>query len=295
MAMVKLRIMADRFQSDIWEQALQSENIPYQLKGLEMEMFGSTSGLAKGYGVLYVDEKIYDQAKELDEGLMDQLPLAGSAGSLVSMIDHTLLDPKAGTERLNVFLEEALSMNCASVCVLPWMVKYADSKLRDSDVAVGTVVDFPLGGDTAMGKKAAALRAMREGAAEVDVVLNRGLALHGDLDKAVEEILETAEAAPNLVVKVILEIRELGLDLSRKAAEAFCDTNVDFLKTGTGFYGSTSVEQVRLLKEVVGDRMGIKAAGGIRTFDQALDLVEAGADRLGASKGHDIWLEVKKS
>ena len=295
MAMVKLRIMVDRFQADIWEQALASENIPYQMKGLEMDVFGGTSGLAKGYGVLYVDERSYEQAKELDKGLMDQLPLNGSAGRLVRMIDHTLLDPAAGMKRLDEFLEQALGMSCASVCVLPWMVKYADSRLRDSDVGVGTVVDFPLGGETAMGKKAGALRAMREGATEVDVVLNRGLALHGELDQAVEEILDTAEAVPDLVVKVILEIRELGLDLSRRAAEAFINTGVEYLKTGTGFYGSTSVEQVKLLKEAVGDQMGIKAAGGIRTLDQALDLAEAGADRLGTSKGHEIWLEVTGS
>jgi deoxyribose-phosphate aldolase len=291
MAMVKLKSVDNRFQADVWEQALEAEGVAYRLRTFADTAYDGLYVSQKGYGVFYVEEEDLERAEALVGALSAETaaPLEG-VQALAGAIEHTLLGPDAGEAELERHLEQCLAMGCVAACVSPWMVRRAAAGLQGSPVAVCSVVGFPLGASTVRGKLQEALELAGDGAAELDMVLNRGLAHSGRLGQAVDEAAELAQAIRPAKLKVILEISRLGPELSAQAAAALASSGAAFLKTGSGYFGPATPGEVELLAEH-GGGLGIKAAGGIRDLDAALELVEAGASRLGTSSGWDIWRE----
>lgn len=207
---------------------------------------------------------------------------------LARVIDHTLLKPDAPEQAIRQLCAEAREHGFVSVCVLPCWASLAAADLEDSGVLVGTVIGFPLGANTPATKAFEAEEAIRQGAAELDMVLALS-ALKSGAWNAVEVditgVVEVARAG-GAEVKVIIECAYLNEAEKRQAAEIVAASGAAFVKTSTGFgpHGAT-VEDVRLLRSVVGERCGVKAAGGIRDLEAALAMLAAGADRLGTSAG----------
>jgi len=293
LGLVKLRVMDDRFQADLWCQALEQRGIAHLLRTYEDTAYDGIYVTQKGYGVIYVEEEHLEAARGVDQDLAQSLACPDPA-QLARSIDHTLLDAAAGEAELETHLEQCLEMEAAAACVSPWMVPRAVRALAGSPVAVCTVVGFPLGTQTSAAKLAEAGEAAGAGAVELDVVFNRGWALGGELERAVAEMADLARELPGRVIKVILETSALGPEASRRAARALVDTGVEYLKTGTGFFGPATVEEVSLLARAVEGRLDIKAAGGIRSLADALALQAAGAQRLGTSSGYDIYRQARE-
>lgn len=205
-------------------------------------------------------------------------------------IDHTLLIATATSEQVERWCEEADRFNFAAVCVYPTYVRRAAELLRGRKPKVCTVIGFPSGATTSATKLYEAQEAVENGATELDVVINLGWLKSGNTEAMHREIAEICEETGQ-TVKVILETNLLTDAEKRQAAEIFMDAGAAFLKTSTGWNGGATVEDVRLLKEVARERIGIKASGGIRTVHQALDLILAGATRLGTSRSVDLLKE----
>jgi deoxyribose-phosphate aldolase len=206
------------------------------------------------------------------------------------LIDHTLLKAEATKEQLVKLCEEAREYGFASVCVNPVWVKTAAEELKGSDVKVCTVIGFPLGASTAAVKAAETADAIQNGAEEVDMVLAIGL-LKSGADEAVEtDIRAVVEAAESkAIVKVIIETSLLTEEEKVRACELSLRAGADFVKTSTGFStGGATVEDVTLMRRVVGDKAGVKASGGIRDLNDLRAMAEAGANRIGASSGVKI-------
>ncbi|MFH1035914.1 MAG: deoxyribose-phosphate aldolase [Pseudomonadota bacterium] len=289
MAMVLLRHIDDRFQADLWCQALDVEGIPHRLRTWEDSAYDGLFVLQRGYASLYVEEADLARARQLDQGLMGQVvPQLDDPAALARAIDHTLLDPGAGQEELEEHLRQCLEMRAAAACLAPWMVPLAAPVLAGSQVALCAVVGFPLGTHTSASKLAEALELAELGAVELDVVINRGLVASGQAARAVQEVAAIARALPGCLIKVILESAVLGPEISQDLARRFTGSGVGFLKTGSGYFGSATVADVQMLLAAA-QGLGVKAAGGIRDLDQALALLGAGAERLGTSHGHAIW------
>jgi deoxyribose-phosphate aldolase len=210
----------------------------------------------------------------------------------IAYIDHTMLDPTAGGDRIDQACDEADRYGFKSVCVYPCHVARAVERLHKKKPLVCTVIGFPSGGNTAATKLYEAQEAMELGAQELDVVINLSLLKSGQTEAMHREIAQICEAT-DLPVKAILEMGLLTIPEQQMAAEVCLDAGVAFLKTSTGWAGGATVEQVRLLKAIAGNKIGIKASGGIRTLEQAIALIEAGATRLGTSRGVDIIAEMK--
>ncbi|CAN1209088.1 deoxyribose-phosphate aldolase [Tumidithrix helvetica PCC 7403] len=210
----------------------------------------------------------------------------------IPYIDHTVLDPTAGSDRIDQACDEADRYGFKSVCIYPCYVARAVERLHKKKPRVCTVIGFPSGGNTAATKLYEAQEAMELGAQELDVVINLSLLKSGQTDAMHREIAQICEAT-DLPVKAILEMGLLTVPEQQLAAEVCLDAGVAFLKTSTGWAGGATVEQVRLLKAIAGNRVGIKASGGIRSLAQAIALIEAGATRLGTSRGVDIIAEMK--
>ncbi len=206
---------------------------------------------------------------------------------IAPFIDHTLLIPTASTEQVEKWCEEADRFRFAAVCVYPAYVKQAAELLRGRKPKVCTVIGFPTGATTSATKLYEAQEAVENGATELDVVMNLGWLKAGKTEEVYREIAEICEETGQ-TVKVILETNLLTDAEKRQAVEIFMDAGVAFLKTSTGWNGGATVDDVRLLKEIVRERIGIKASGGIRTFHGALDLIQAGATRLGTSSSVDL-------
>lgn len=214
---------------------------------------------------------------------------------LARLIDHTALKPDTTEARIRTLCDEARRYGFAAVCVNPCYVPLAAELLQGSTVAVCTVVGFPLGANRTAIKAAEAEQAIRDGAAELDMVLNIGFLKSGRLREVLEDIravVDVARAArppagrDRILVKVILETALLTDAEKETACRLALEAGADFVKTSTGFVGGgATVEDVTLMRRVVGDRMGVKASGGIRTRAQAEALVAAGANRLGTSAG----------
>ncbi|MDK2932163.1 MAG: deoxyribose-phosphate aldolase [Bacillota bacterium] len=209
----------------------------------------------------------------------------GTARDLAAIIDHTLLKPEATKDQIVKLCEEAMEFGFASVCVNPTYVSLAAGLLKDTPVKVCTVVGFPLGASTPLVKAVEVRDAIAAGAREIDMVINVGALKSGDDDLVGRDIRAVVEAARGrALVKVILETALLTNDEKVKACLIAKAEGADFVKTSTGFGpGGATVEDVRLMRKVVGADMGVKAAGGIRTLETALAMVEAGASRIGAS------------
>lgn len=212
------------------------------------------------------------------------------------MIDHTLLKPEATKEQVKNLCEEAVQYGFHSVCVNSSFVYYCAELLKDSDVKVCTVIGFPLGAMSTAGKAAEAQAAVADGAEELDMVIHVGMIKSGDWDYVKQDIASVVEAAGDkAIVKVILETCLLTDEEKRKACMICKEAGASFVKTSTGFSnGGATVKDVALMREAMGSDMGVKASGGIRSFQDARAMVEAGADRIGASSGIAIIREQKE-
>ncbi|MEC4814952.1 MAG: deoxyribose-phosphate aldolase [Scytonema sp. PMC 1069.18] len=206
---------------------------------------------------------------------------------IAPFIDHALLVPTATPEQVEQWCEEADKFHFASVCVYPSHVRQAAELLHGKKPKVCTVIGFPTGATTSATKLYEAQEAVENGASELDVVINLGWLKAGKNDDVHREIAEIC-AETGQTVKVILETTLLTDAEKRLAAELAMEAGAAFLKTSTGWNGGATVADVRILKEVTGESVGIKASGGIRTVDQALDLILAGATRLGTSRSVDL-------
>ena len=200
-------------------------------------------------------------------------------------IDHTILNADATKEAVIKVIDEAKKYEFASVCLEPCWVSFAAERLKDSNVKVCTVIGFPLGANTKTVKAFEAKEAVENGADEVDMVLNIGALKSGDEAMVLEDMKAVREAAKDAVVKVILETCLLTDEEKKKACALAKEAGLDFVKTSTGFStAGATVEDVKLMREAVGDRMGVKASGGIRDTKTAEAMIAAGASRIGASK-----------
>jgi deoxyribose-phosphate aldolase len=205
------------------------------------------------------------------------------------MIDHTLLKANATRAQIEKLCDEALEYHFASVCVNTCWVPLAHEKLAGSDVNTCCVVGFPLGAMLTEAKAAETRLAVEAGADEVDMVVNVGWLLDGDYDAVRDDIAAVVAAANGKCVKVIIEACLLTDEQKVKACELSVEAGATFVKTSTGFStGGATVEDVALMRKTVGDKCKVKAAGGIHTTEEAKAMVEAGADRLGASAGIQI-------
>ena len=206
---------------------------------------------------------------------------------LAPFIDHTLLNATATPEQIEQWCDEAVRFNFPAVCVYPVFVRQAAHLLHNKRPQVCTVIGFPSGATTPAVKLYEAQEAVDNGATELDVVLNLGWLKTGKTNEVFQEIAQIREATGQ-TIKVILETTVLTNAEKQLAAEICMDAGASFLKTSTGWFGGATVADVTLLKEITRDRIGIKASGGIRTAEQALELIVAGATRLGTSRSLDI-------
>lgn len=200
-------------------------------------------------------------------------------------IDHTILNPDATKDEVIKVIDEAKAYDFASVCLEPCWVTFAAERLADSEVKVCTVIGFPLGANTKTVKAFEAKEAVENGADEVDMVLNIGALKSGEYDLVLEDMKAVREAAKDAVVKVILETCLLTDEEKKKACALAKEAGMDFVKTSTGFStAGATTDDVKLMREAVGDAMGVKASGGIRDRETAEAMIAAGASRIGASK-----------
>lgn len=206
---------------------------------------------------------------------------------LAEFIDHALLDPVATPDRVAQWCAEAERFGFAAVCVYPVHVRQAVELLHHKSPQVCTVIGFPTGATTSAVKLYEAQEAVEQGATELDVVINLSWLKMGKTNELHRELAEIVELTGQ-PVKAIIETHLLTDAEKLLAAEVCMDAGVAFIKTNTGWYGAASVADVRLLKTVTKDRIGLKAAGGIRTAEQAIELILAGATRLGTSRGPDL-------
>lgn len=204
--------------------------------------------------------------------------------NLADYIDHTLLNPTATAEAIAQLCEQADQYHFPTVCVAPTHVRQAVELLHNRPPRVCTVIGFPTGATTSAVKLYEAQEALENGAAELDVVINLGWLKQGNFDAVHQEIAEIC-ALSDAAVKAILETAVLTDAEKRMAAKLCMDAGVRFLKTSTGWQGGATVADVKLLEQLTQGRIGIKASGGIRTVEQALALILAGATRLGTSHG----------
>jgi deoxyribose-phosphate aldolase len=219
-----------------------------------------------------------------------QLGIGEVEAKIGHMIDHTLLKPEATEDQVRQLCQEAASYCFASVCINPVWIELCAKLLRRSGVKVCTVIGFPLGADTSETKAYETRDAIGKGANEVDMVVNVGLIKSREYKRVKDDIRAVVRATrPNILVKVILETCLLTDEEKVKACELAVEAGADFVKTSTGFStGGATVEDIALMRKVVGPEIGVKASGGVRSFEDAEAMVKAGATRLGASAGLKI-------
>lgn len=219
---------------------------------------------------------------------------SATAGDWASLIDHTLLKPEASEKDIKKLCDEAAQFGFASVCVNPGWVKKASEFLRGSGVPVCTVIGFPLGATLPDVKAFEARRAIFDGAREVDMVINIGALKSGD-DCAVEDDIRAVVKAAHehrIICKVIIETALLTDDEKVRACIAAKNAGADFVKTSTGFAkGGATAADIALMRRTVGTQIGVKASGGVKGIEDARQMVEAGATRIGASVGVKIAQE----
>jgi deoxyribose-phosphate aldolase len=217
--------------------------------------------------------------------------------NIAFMIDHSLLKPEVTKEEIRRLCEEGKRYCFASVCVNPIWVSLCVDLLRGSEVKICTLSGFPLGANKTEVKAKEAEMAIKEGADEIDMVANIGVLRSGDFRWVEEDIKAVRHATgKGKILKVIIETAVLTNEEKIRATQIIMACGADFVKTSTGFgYSGATVEDVMLLKKVVGDKIKIKASGGIRDYDTALELIKAGASRIGTSSGVKIVEQSKSS
>jgi deoxyribose-phosphate aldolase len=205
---------------------------------------------------------------------------------IASYIDHTVLAADAGQEKIAKLCEEARRWKFASVCVNTCWTAFCAEKLRGTGVNVCSVVGFPLGAMCTKAKAYEAACAVEAGATEVDMVINVGWLKDGKYDLVENDIREVKKACAGKLLKVIIETCLLTDEEKVRACELSVKAGADYVKTSTGFSkGGAKAEDVALMRKTVGKNTGVKASGGIRTYEDAMKMIEAGASRLGCSAG----------
>lgn len=203
---------------------------------------------------------------------------------LAKMMDHTILKATATPADVEKICREALEIDAASVCINPCNIELTKRLLEGSGVKVCTVIGFPLGANTTSVKMYETQDAIKRGAEEVDMVINVGALLAEDTDTVYNDIKGVVEAAGGTLVKVIIETCYLSDDQKKTACVLAMKAGADFVKTSTGFgTGGATAHDVALMRSVVGEKLKVKASGGIRTCQNAVEMIEASADRLGVS------------
>lgn len=206
--------------------------------------------------------------------------------NIADKIDHTMLKADATDETIRRYCREAIEHGFASVCVNSSHVPLAAQELSGTNVKTCCVVGFPLGNMLTSSKAFDAFEAVKNGAEEIDMVIHIGKLKEKDYDYVLEDIKAVACACRPALLKVIIETCLLTDEEKIKACQLAVEAGADFVKTSTGFStGGASVEDIKLMKQTAGNAAKIKASGGIRTYGQALALIEAGADRIGAGNG----------
>ncbi len=243
---------------------------------------------------------LLEQARAYEQNLppMPPLPAAPAGTAIAGWIDHTLLKPTATADQIHQLCREAQENAFATVCVNPSFVALAADLLRESPVGVCSVISFPLGAHTPQQKAAEARAAIADGAEEIDMVMNIGAMKGGDYQLVYEDIQAVAEACHQAEahLKVIIENAYLTRYEKILACLISQAAGADYVKTSTGFASSgATVEDVALMRRVVGPRTGVKAAGGIRSWESAQAMIAAGATRIGASSSIKILQEAKNA
>ena len=209
--------------------------------------------------------------------------------NVAKYIDHTLLKPDSTREQIDKILEEAKKYQFKSVCINPTHVSYASQQLLDTDVLVCTVIGFPLGATTTDVKVFETENAIKNGASEIDMVINNAALKDQRYDEVQKDIEGVIAAANGKTVKVIIETVLLTDEEKVKACELAEKAGATFVKTSTGFAGGGATpEDVKLMKDTVGNRLEVKASGGVRSLEDFEKMIEAGATRIGASAGVQI-------
>jgi deoxyribose-phosphate aldolase len=227
---------------------------------------------------------------------VDNYANLSSAAGVAALIDHTLLKAEATQNDIAQICREAREYQFATVCVNPYWVRFAAAELRKSGVKICTVTGFPLGANRTRTKLFETETAVADGASEIDMVLNIGALRSGQTDSVQQEIEHLAEAVhrSGALLKVILETALLDDQQKRTACELAVAGKADFVKTSTGFSSAgATLEDVRLMREVVKEAAGVKASGGIRTLAELRYMVVAGANRIGTSSGVQIVKELQ--
>lgn len=216
--------------------------------------------------------------------------------SIAKMIDHSLLSPEASEADIIKLCEEAAEHRFHSVCVAPSFIDTARRALFESHLKISTVIGFPLGSTLSRVKIYEAIESAMSGAVELDIVMNIGLAKSGKWQAVEKEIADIVTATPGVVHKIILETCLLTDDEKKKACSAVMASGAEYIKTSTGFASAGAVPaDVALIKSITKNRMGIKAAGGIKSLKELKSLVKAGATRIGTSAGVEIMRELSAS
>ncbi|HEX9253372.1 MAG TPA: deoxyribose-phosphate aldolase [Ignavibacteriaceae bacterium] len=226
----------------------------------------------------------FEQSKKISE-------IKISSNDLACMIDHTLLKPDATSSEIKQLCEEALQNNFASVCVNPSYIDACFNLIKSSNVKVCTVIGFPLGATTTQSKFLEAEEAIKNGAEELDMVINIGKLKDKNYEYVFNDIKSIADLSRKhlCISKVILETCLLTDNEKAAACLLAKEAGMNFVKTSTGFSNSgANVHDVTLMKFVVGDKLQVKASGGIRSYEDAIAMINAGATRLGASAGVKI-------
>ncbi|SHF68004.1 deoxyribose-phosphate aldolase [Ornithinibacillus halophilus] len=209
---------------------------------------------------------------------------------LAKYIDHTQLKPNTTKEKIEKLVAEAKEYEFASVCVNPHWVPYCYEELKDTSVKVCTVIGFPLGATSTETKAFETKQAIKDGATEVDMVINVGELKSGNTELVKKDIEAVVNAAKgSALTKVIIETSLLTDEEKVTACQLAKEAGADFVKTSTGFSGGgATVEDIKLMRKTVGPEMGVKASGGVRDLASTQDMIEAGATRIGASAGIEI-------
>lgn len=245
-----------------------------------------------------MDINIEDIIKRVTEEVLKNMgaaPGPEAQAGVLKMIDHTLLKPDAAREQIKKVCDEAKQYGFASVCVNPSYIGYVSEELKGSAVAPCCVVGFPLGATMPDVKAYETDAAISAGAKEIDMVINIGAAKSGEWDTVRKDIEAVVRASRGrALVKVIIEACLLTDEEKVKACRAAVEAGADFVKTSTGFskHGAT-IEDVKLMRNTVGPRIGVKAAGGVKDVKSAGDMIAAGASRLGTSSGVAIAKALK--
>ncbi len=207
-------------------------------------------------------------------------------GKYNKYIDHTLLKADCSLQEIDKLCDEAIKYDFKSVCINPGFVPFCKGKLKNSDVLVCTVIGFPLGATTTAVKAFEARDAINNGADEIDMVINISRLKGKDYEYVLNDISKVVESSKNHIVKVIIETCLLTDEEKIKACELAVKAGANFVKTSTGFStGGATIEDVKLMRKVVGPNIGVKASGGVRTQKDMIDFINAVATRIGTSSG----------